>query len=168
MTNELRALHEDTMQTWARERPDLDFAAMGTVLRLGQLMNVAVRGFDELLAPLGINLGEFDVLAALRRGGKGNVLTPTQLAKIAMMSPGGMTNRLNRLEAQGLIVRRVDPQDRRGSHVTLTRAGTKIADRAIAQLAAAQTAIIGVLSAGERDRFDRTLDKLIGMLDGDN
>lgn len=162
----LREVHDDTMATWTRERPDIDFTAMGTVLRVGQLMNIAVKGFDELLLPLGINLGEFDVLAALRRGGVDNVLTPTQLANVAMLSPGGMTNRLNRLEKRGYIRRRPDPLDRRGSLVTLTKAGVKIADAAVELVIEAQTGIVNALTPKERERLDRSLDKLISAVVG--
>ena len=161
----LRALLDNTIASWKRERPDLDLAAMGSVLRVNQFMNAALRGAEALFAPHGITPGEFDVLAALRRGGAGTVLTPTALARVAMISPAGMTNRLNRLEAAGLIVRRPDPDDRRGSHVELTPSGHAVADRAVEDLVAAENALFGELSATERQRLDRILDKLIDRLD---
>jgi predicted dehydrogenase len=58
--------------------------------------------------------GEFDVLATLRRSGDPYMLSPTRLYEAAMISSGGMTNRLDRLERAGLIERRPDPSDRRG------------------------------------------------------
>ena len=76
-----------------------------------------------------------------------------------------MTNRLNRLEAAGLIVRRRDPDDRRGSLVELTPNGLATADRALEDLVAAENELFHELSATERQRFDRTLDKLIDRLD---
>ncbi len=161
----LREILDDTMESWARERPDLDLAAMGTVLRLSQLMSVAVRAVDDVFAPHGVTLGEFDVLAALRRGGTGAVLTPTTLARVAMVSPAGMTNRLNRLEAAGLISRRPDPDDRRGSLVSLTPEGWAVADRAVEDLVAAENEMFAVLSDADRRRFDRTLDTLIARRD---
>ena len=160
-----RALLDDTLAGWTRERPDLDFAVMGTFLRLAQLMRLATRGIDEVFAVHGISLGEFDVLAALRRQGAGTTLTPTQLARVAMVSPGGMTNRLDRLERAGLISRAPDPADRRGSLVTLTPAGHEVADRAVEDLVAAEAAVAADLSDAERLRFEATLDKLLGNLD---
>jgi DNA-binding MarR family transcriptional regulator len=160
-----RALLDDTIASWERERPDLDLAAMGTALRLNQLMNAALRGAEALVTPHGITVGEFDVLAALRRAGAGTVLTPTTLARVAMISPAGMTNRLNRLEAAGLIVRRPDPDDRRGSLVQLTATGHETADRAVEDLVAAENQLFAELSATERQRLDRVLDKLIDRLD---
>lgn len=161
----VREILDDTMASWTRERPDLDLDAMFTVLRVGQVMNLVLRAFDEVFAPHGISLGEFDVLAALRRGGDGTVLTPTALARVAMVSPAGMTNRLNRLEAAGLIVRRADPDDRRGSLVSMTDRGRDLVDRAVEDLVAAETGMLGVLSATDRQRLDRILDKLISALD---
>ncbi len=155
----------ETLDEWRAERPDLDHDAMGTVLRLGAVMTLALRELEDAFAPLGINLGEFDVLAALRRGGDGCVRTPTTLARVAMVSPAGMTSRLNRLEAAGLIERRPDPTDRRGSLVTLTAAGRDAADRAVEALTARERALLDVLGPAEHDRLDRTLDKLVAHLD---
>ena len=90
----MREILDDTMAGWRRERPDLELDAMGTTLRVNQLMNAALRAAEALFTPHGITVGEFDVLAALRRGGTGAVLTPTALARVAMISPAGMTNRL--------------------------------------------------------------------------
>jgi DNA-binding MarR family transcriptional regulator len=157
----MREILDDTMASWRRERPDLDLDAMGTILRITQLMNTAQRSAETLFEPHGITIGEFDVLAALRRGGAGTVLTPTTLARVAMISPAGMTNRLNRLEAAGLIVRRADPDDRRGSLVELTPIGHAIADRAVEDLVTAENELFRELSASERHRLDRLLDKLI-------
>lgn len=162
----MREILDDTMASWRRERPDLDLDAMGTALRVNQLMNMALRGAEALFAPHGITVGEFDVLAALRRGGKGTALTPTALARVSMISPAGMTNRLNRLEAAELIVRRQDPGDRRGSLVELTARGRATADRAVEDLVATENELVRALSATERQRLDSTLDKLIDRLDG--
>jgi DNA-binding MarR family transcriptional regulator len=161
----MREILDDTMASWRRERPDLELDAMGTTLRLNQFMNAALRSAEALFAPHGITAGEFDVLAALRRGGTGTVLTPTALARVAMISPAGMTNRLDRLEGAGLIVRRPDPTDRRGSLVELTARGHTAADRAVETLVAAENELFRDLSATERQRLDRTLDKLINRLE---
>jgi DNA-binding MarR family transcriptional regulator len=161
----MRKILDDTMSSWRRERPDLQLDAMGTTLRINQLMNAALRGVESVFTPHGVTVGEFDVLAALRRGGHGAVLSPTTLARVAMISPAGMTNRLDRLEAGGLIVRRPDPDDRRGSLVQLTPNGFAIADRAVEDLVATENEIFRELSATERQRLDRLLDKLIDRLD---
>ena len=132
----MREILDDTMAGWRRERPDLDLDVMGTTLRINQLVALALRSVDSVFAPHGINVGEFDVLAALRRGGATASLTPTTLARVAMVSPAGMTNRLDRLEAAGLITRRPDPDDRRGTLIEATPHGREVADRAVEDLVA--------------------------------
>lgn len=161
----MREIFEDTVATWERERPDLDLRAMFTSLRLLQLVNVAQRSLEDAMAPHGISLGEFDVLATLRRNGRGAQLSPSVLARVAMVTPGGMTSRLDRLEAGGLIVREVDPGDRRASLVSLTPAGRKLADRALEDLVAAENQLFAVLSDPERERVDRILDKITAHVD---
>jgi len=161
----LRTLLDETMTDWRRERPDLEFDVMGTFLRLALLMNVGLKVLEDAVAAHGLTLGEFDVLAALRRTGRGASLTPSTLARVAMVSPAGMTNRLDRLERAGFVDRRPDPDDRRGSLVALTKEGTKIADRAVGDLVAAERALVADVSDAERARLDRTLDKLIAGFD---
>ncbi len=82
-----------------------------------------------------------------------------------MISPAGMTGRLDRLEAAGLVVRRPDPDDRRGSLVELTAEGHAKADRAIEDLVAAENELFREVDATEREHLDRALDKLIDRLD---
>lgn len=161
----MREILEDTVATWERERPDLDLRAMFTALRLLQLVNVTQPALEEAVAAHGISLGEFDVLATLRRNGTGAQLSPSVLARVAMVTPGGMTSRLDRLEAAGLLVREVDPSDRRASLVSLTRAGRRVADHALEDLVAAENELFSVLTEAERDRVDRILDKLTAHLD---
>jgi DNA-binding MarR family transcriptional regulator len=69
------------------------------------------------------------VLASLRRAGKPYRLTPTQLYNSLMLTSGAMTNRVDRLEAAGLVERLQDPADRRGVLVSLTKDGLKLIDK---------------------------------------
>ena len=154
-------LVRDTLHTWQLQRPDLDFAAMATFLRVAQLMNIALPSIEAALAPHGVNSGEFDVLASLRRGGPKHELTPSALARVAMVSPAGMTNRLDRLAAAGLIARRNDPNERRGSLISLTARGTKVANAAIEAISERQTVLLNPLTKSERTALNATLDKLL-------
>jgi DNA-binding MarR family transcriptional regulator len=116
---------------WAVERPDLDTAALAVATRIVRLARYIERSATEHLAPLGLNEGEVNVLAALRRAGAPHVLTPTELYRSLLVSSGAMTNRLDRLEAAGLLVRTPDPDDRRKVRVGLTDAGLEVIDGAI-------------------------------------
>ena len=115
---------------WKRERPDLDSSALEVVGRVIVIAQFLERRVNAALEPLGLSLGQFDILATLRRQGPEGKMTPTQLMKSVMLSSGGMTNRIDRLEQAGLIRREADPADRRGVVVGLTKKGRELIDRA--------------------------------------
>ena len=77
------------------------------------------------LPAAGLQPGKFDVFATLRRSGDPYMLSPTRLYEAAMISSGGMTNRLDRLERAGLIERRSDPCDRGGELIHRIRPGQR-------------------------------------------
>src|SRR5688572_27524247 len=104
---------------------------MATIARLGRVAAVVTRAVEDVLLEHGLTVGEFDVLATLRRGGAPYEMIPSALARVLMLSPAGMTNRVDRLEAAGLVDRRPDPADRRSSWVVLTRAGRTLVDAAV-------------------------------------
>src|SRR6188768_3437722 len=107
-------------EQWRRVRPDLDPGALGVVGRVLVLAQFLDKSVNEALARHDLSLGQFDILATLRRDGGDSGLTPTQLMRSVALSSGGMTNRLDRLESAGLIAREPDPGDRRGVVIRLT------------------------------------------------
>jgi DNA-binding MarR family transcriptional regulator len=116
-----------------------------------------------------LNSGEFDVLASLRRSGTPYQLTPTELFRTLMLSSGAMTNRLDRLEHAGLIVRLPDPSDRRGTLVGLTARGREIADVAVTAHVANEHRLLDTLSAEEQAQLAQLLRKLlVGLESSEN
>ena len=120
--------------------------------------------FDPVFAKAGLQQGEFDVLATLRRSGKPFALTPTQLYETLMISSGGMTARLDRLEAAGLVERSPDPRDRRGRLIALTQAGRELIDATITRHVANEEQILHSLTRAEQKQLDGLLKKLIAGL----
>ena len=101
---------------WRAERPDLDASSMVVMGRLQEAALVIARDrLNPLFARYGMQPGEFDVLATLRRGGAPFALTPTALYDALMMSSGGMTARIDRLQKAGWVERRPNPADGRGT-----------------------------------------------------
>ena len=97
---------------WAREMPEVDTSAMEIVGRLSELwLSIDRDHLAPMMRGFGLQGGEFDVIATLRRAGPPYALTPTQLYEAAMMSSGGMTARLDRLEKSGLIRRSPNPEE---------------------------------------------------------
>jgi DNA-binding MarR family transcriptional regulator len=154
-------------QQWADERPDLDTEAMVLLGRLGEAALVIARDrLNPLFASLGLQPGEFDVMATLRRSGAPYALTPTDLYEAAMISSGSMTNRIDRLEKAGLVARRPNPADKRGTLVGLTAEGLALIDRAVEAHVANQQAAVAGLEPVERRQLSQLLEKLLARQTG--
>ncbi|MFF3844497.1 MarR family winged helix-turn-helix transcriptional regulator [Streptomyces sp. NPDC002328] len=124
---------------WATVRPDLDTAAMEVFGRVNRLSRAIGDRMDKAYAALGLARGEFDVLATLRRSGEPYTLSPRRLSATLMLTTGGMTGRLDKLERAGLLRRSPDPHDRRGLQVTLTDKGLALVEEAVGAGLAVQT-----------------------------
>jgi DNA-binding MarR family transcriptional regulator len=155
-------LIDETIASWGEQRPDLDFEAMRVALGINVVTAQYSVIYGDLIKSLGITLGEFDVLATLRRNGKRGVLTPKEIARVAMISPSGLTNRLTRLENMGHIDRQMDPADRRSSLVRLTAKGAKTADVAIERLSGEMSAVFQGLNKRDLEAFTRVIEALLG------
>jgi DNA-binding MarR family transcriptional regulator len=149
---------DELVEQWARERPDLDRSSMAVLGRIERLAELLDEIFTPTLARYGLTRGDFDVLATLRRSGKPYQLTPTALSRAMMISSGGTTKRVDRLEERGLLERSPDPNDRRGIVVALTPRGVQVVDEAVAAHVADEQRVLSAL-----DRDDQLL--LVGLLD---
>lgn len=153
-------------EQWQRELPQLDTRAMQVVGQLGTVAQLMARDWlNPLFAGHGLQPGEFDVLATLRRSGAPFALTPTALYEAAMLSSGGMTNRIDRLEKAGLIERQKHPTDRRGVLVALTSEGRELIDKLVLLHVANEQRMLAPLTAREQTQLGQLLDKLLqGMV----
>lgn len=122
---------DEILEQWSDERPELDTASLGVVIRVMSLYREFLRQATLALEEVDLELYEYDVLSALRRQGEPFALPATALARATGMSSGAMTNRVDRLEDRGLVGRRRDEHDRRGVVVSLTSRGRRKIDAAI-------------------------------------
>ena len=139
------------IEAWRRVRPDLVTRPLEVVGRVIVLAKSLERSVEAALAPHKLSLGQFDILATLRRQDAG--MTPSQLLRSVVLSSGGMTNRLDRLEQAGWIVRQADPDDRRGVMVVLTPAGRAAIDAATDTRFAEAAASLPPLSPKETEQL---------------
>lgn len=145
---------------WQRERPDIDakpMALCGQLWRAGATLRKAV---DENLANYAMDSARSDVLFALRRQGRGKSLSPSELAGEVMLSTSAMTNRLDKLEQSGLIIRQPDPQDRRGLKIALTKKGFTLADEMVVTHVETEANMLNKLSEVERNQLINLLGKI--------
>jgi DNA-binding MarR family transcriptional regulator len=157
---------DEILAEWTRERPDLDLEALALVGRLFRLVHLADEAFGRGLARHGLQTGWFDLLAALRRAGAPYERTPSELMRAVLLSSGGVTKRLDRLAEAGLVERRPDPRDRRGTLVRLTPQGKRLVDRALPAHLENEERLLAALTPAERCRLDDLLRKLLSTLEG--
>jgi DNA-binding MarR family transcriptional regulator len=151
---------------WGAERPDLD---LETMARVARLLAVA-REIDGRIAAVarraGIDTAEGDVLFTLRRSGAPYRLAPSAISASLLVSSGTLTNRLDRLEAKGLIRRVPHPADRRSTEVELTPTALRAVDAAVTEHLANEQAMLSVLGDREQQQLDRIMRKLLAHLTG--
>ena len=155
------------LEQWELEAPELDRSAMGVIGRIKRLASLLQADVEALLADHDLNGGEFDVLAALRRGGQPYRLTPTDLCRASMVTSGGMTKRLTALESRGLVRRDPDPNDGRSTTVSLTPAGERLVDEVLPELVANEERMLSDLAPGDRESLARLLAELALSLGDD-
>jgi DNA-binding MarR family transcriptional regulator len=156
---------DDLVAAWRLERPDLDVEPLQVVSRVSRLARHTDRARRAAFASHGLEIGEFDVLAALRRQGPPYRLSPSALLRTTLVTSGTMTNRIDRLEQAGLVRRAPDPQDKRGVLVTLTPAGAERVDAALTDLLVAERALLSALPASEHRLLAGLLRTLLVPLD---
>lgn len=146
---------------WLKEKPDLDtqpMAIMGRLMRIAKHMETRVA---ELHKRYDLKMGEFDVLATLRRSGAPYCLTPSALIESMMLTSGAMTNRLDKLERKGLISREHSKEDRRSVTVALTSAGLQLIDNLIGEHVEVQRDFIRGLGDEEKMQVNKALKVLL-------
>ena len=165
------ATHDEVdrlIAAWQFERPDLDvepFHILSRVTRLARHLDIARR---EAFAAHDLETGEFDVLAALRRSGQPYNLSPSQLLRLTLVTSGTMTNRIDRLEAKGLVERLPDPNDGRGVIVHLTTAGRIAVDQALTGLLDRERVLLDSVSPEKRKIISDLLRQIVLPLDDAN
>lgn len=138
---------------------------MATLGRLARLHVNLLRAVESVFSEHGLQVGEFDVLATLRRVGEPYSMTPTAVARLLMLSPAGMTSRLDRLEQRGFVERRPAPDDRRSTSVVLTKEGLAVVDAAVTDHVANEARLVSPLSVTERRTLDGLLRKLLAQFE---
>lgn len=150
---------------WRRERPDLDIApleVLSRITRLSRQLDIARRA---AFAEHGLETWGFDVLAALRRAGAPYQLTPGQLIHENLVTSGTITNRLDRLESDGLLSRHPDPSDGRGILVRITEKGIKVVDAALVDLLNREKDLLKSLKNPERDELSSYLSRMLQQIE---
>jgi len=149
-----------------RESPDVPLDGMAILGRAKRLTALTRPPIETVFERHGIDAGEFDVLATLRRSGAPFELRPTELMRDLLISSGGLTDRLMRLEEKGLIARRRSEEDARSKLACLTAEGRALSDRAYAEDMALEEEMLAGLTGPERRELAALLARLLAHLEG--
>ena len=115
----------------------------------------------KVLSRWGLTLGDFDVLATLRRSASDRGINPRALLADTMITSGAMTTRLDRLEAAKCITRAPDPDDRRGILISLTETGRIVAEQALEAVLREERDLLAALTLADRKRLATSLRGLV-------
>lgn len=150
------------IRQWAAARPDVDVSPMGVLGRLSRLTRMFERELQAVFAQHGLQPGEFDILATLRRADvESRGLTAGELGSSAMVTSGAITNRLDRLVAKGLITRNTDPLSRRTIRVALTEQGRQLIDAALQDHVANEERLLAGMPTSQREQLEKLLRVLL-------
>ncbi|MEC5167601.1 MarR family winged helix-turn-helix transcriptional regulator [Glaciihabitans sp. GrIS 2.15] len=144
------------IKQWHAEKPELDVSSMATLGRLSRTTLAVESRLAETFARHGLDAPSFDVLATLLRSGAPYRIAPLELAREAMISTSAVAQRLNKLESRGFVTREANPDDGRGTLVSLTGTGKDLIESALPDHLETERAITAVLSTDEQ--------ALLGML----
>lgn len=145
---------------WAKELPDVDTRGMAVLGRARWIALTARPPIEAVFTKYGVDTGEFDVLSTLLRSGPPYQLRPTELFQSLMITSGGLTSRLGKLEKAGLIERPASTVDARSLPVRLTEAGKQLTRAAFIEDMKVEAELLDGLSADEFEQLSRLLSKL--------
>lgn len=147
---------DEILDQWRAERPDLDASPMGVFGRLARTHALARQQLRRLLAEHDLTPAMFDVLANLRRSGTPHRKTAGDLAASSMLSTGGTTFRIDRLESRDLV-RRISGGDRRVTMVELTPSGKVLIDEVMGHHLAQEQQLLAAMDNNDRRDLARLL-----------
>ncbi|MEU4212413.1 MarR family transcriptional regulator [Streptomyces sp. NPDC026206] len=155
---------DHVLDQWAERRPDLDVSPMAVIGRLQRLSLLITAELRRTFSAHDLDSASFDVLATLRRSDPPHRLTPVELMRSAMVTSGAITQRLDRLEARGLVTRTPSESDGRSVHVSLTDEGRSLIDRALPDHIATENRLLAALGTTQRDDIADALRDLLESL----
>ena len=150
---------------WALRAANLDIRPWQVWGRLTRINDIFLLKLNKILSQNDLSYSELQTLGALIVSGPPYELNPNTISRHNLLTSGGMTNVLTRMEKKGLITRRKDARDRRGVIVSVTERGLDIFETVIVAENAIEHRLIKGLSETERTVIAVVLRKLLLSID---
>lgn len=114
--------------------------------------------FEERLKVHGITRAMFAILSAIFHDNK---TTPAELASFIGIDGAAITRHLDRIEKQGLILRERSVADRRSVNLKLTRKGSSLVPKLVAESKATNQKFLAEISSTEIKKLQETIRKML-------
>ncbi len=150
---------------WQHSQPSLDTTPLAVLGRIARLMGYFEQVRDSVLAQHQLKYGEFDVLLTLRRQGEPYTLSPSQLSQSLLLTSGGISKRIDKLENAGLVERLPDDADRRGVMIRLSDSGLAKVNQALTPHTDAQLDLLAHLPACDQQALATLLQRWLVALE---
>lgn len=144
---------------WSGKAP-YDETVEAVITRIQYLTKHVANGKRRMVGEIGLQDFEFQTLHRLAARDD-HCATPGELAAELLLSPAGMTGRLDALEQAGLVRRIRGTADRRRVDVELTPAGHEKWMAGMQYQAVVESEIVGALDERERARVNALLKKML-------
>lgn len=129
-----------------------DATAMAAVTAIMRVQQILLSQLDGLLRPHALTFARYEALVLLSFSRDG-ALPMRLIGERLMVHPTSVTNTIDRLELQHLVVRKPNPRDGRGTLAEITPAGREVMRRATADLMQAEFGMGGYDEAQLQDLF---------------
>jgi DNA-binding MarR family transcriptional regulator len=145
---------------WRNKAP-FDERVEGIVTRVQLLTRHVRQAKGRSLAEVGLQEFEFETLHRLASRGEPWRATPSELAAELVVSPAGITGRIDTLEKSGLVRRTRPPGDRRRVDIELTDLGHTRWLEAMRRCGTAEATIAESLTPAEQDTLNTLLKRML-------
>ncbi|WED23677.1 MarR family transcriptional regulator [Vibrio sp. JC009] len=142
------------------------YKEMATVLpRIDKIQSVNETRRSKIMTEYGLQGADFGLLTALRRSPPPHLLKPTQIMDYMLISSGGLTKALYRLENKELVSRSASAEDGRIKLVQLTEKGKATIEEIVVKVQENHRILRNTFSSEEEQLLDSLLAKLLNALE---
>jgi DNA-binding MarR family transcriptional regulator len=143
----------------AKEYPEVLPEAIETAVQFKIISAQMQTDREEMFSHLGLTSGRFHLLMILKVEPT-HCLSPSELAKKSQVTRATMTQFIDALEKENLVIRMDDPKDRRGMLVELTDKGISKVNEIMPHYLNGLTNFTKVLTKEEREQFHFLMQKI--------
>jgi DNA-binding MarR family transcriptional regulator len=155
---------DDIASAWAREAPGVPVASIGILTRIWQAAKLLSDERRRTLAAIGMDAATMDLLSTLRRAGPPYRVSTRELAARSLVTPGAVTQRVDRAQASGLVRRLPAEGKSRVVMIELTGRGHQHVEQAVGSVLSYEQGLVDVLEPAQQAELGRLLAMLLAGL----